>query len=144
MKRLCLGVWKARGLRKDGFGRYYLVLKGKKGKKFSFFCKVGPQAMIGYFCQRLAVQVFVSVFVHVYEKKRTSGKNWDSPNFATWKCLSYKSITKNMHPSINTTRLSANSGRNVRNFCKNGITTIYHFAICTVWVVFFQSRKGFE
>ena len=24
----------------------------------------------------------------------TGGKNWDSPNFATWKCLSYKSTQK--------------------------------------------------
>ncbi len=32
-KILCLGVWKARGLQKDGFGRY-LAMKGEKGKKF--------------------------------------------------------------------------------------------------------------
>ena len=37
-KILCLGVWKAQGLRKDGSGRY-LALKGEKGKKFSFVCK---------------------------------------------------------------------------------------------------------
>ena len=42
-KILRLGVWKARGLRKDGFGRY-LTMKGEKGKKFSFICKDRPKA----------------------------------------------------------------------------------------------------
>ncbi len=39
-KILHLGVWKAPGLRKDGFGRY-LAMKGKKDKKFSY-CKDWP------------------------------------------------------------------------------------------------------
>jgi hypothetical protein len=42
IKILCLGVWKARGLRKDGFGRY-LAMKWKKGEKFSFVCKDRPK-----------------------------------------------------------------------------------------------------
>ena len=41
IKILRLGVWKARGLQKDGFG-HYLAMKGKKGKKFSFVCKDRP------------------------------------------------------------------------------------------------------
>jgi hypothetical protein len=41
IKKLRLGFCKARGLRKEGFGRY-LAMKGKKGKKISFVCKAWP------------------------------------------------------------------------------------------------------
>ena len=40
-KKIRLGVWKAQGLRKDGFG-HYLAMKGKKGKKKLFVCKARP------------------------------------------------------------------------------------------------------
>jgi hypothetical protein len=42
------------------------------------------------------------------------------------------------------TRPSANSGHNARNFCKNGVTTIFQVAIWTICELLVQPRKGFE